>query len=178
MKKWYRVMSFKHDGSLHRLWDKVGLVYQDDEKIIVSNAKTLIREQSKRIWMSKEPSVTIFYYKKWFNIMGIIRDEGIHYYCNIASPCIVDKDIIKYIDYDLDLVKTVDRKIKVVDKNDYETNKKKYKYSEKLDFVLKKELSILKKWAKESKKDFNDEMIYKYSEKFIDEYLKGEKNEK
>ena len=32
--KWIRVMCFKHDGSLHRIWDKAALIYEDEEKII------------------------------------------------------------------------------------------------------------------------------------------------
>ena len=54
-------MGFKHDGSIHRVWDKACKVYEDDEKIMISNAKTLIREYDGRIWMAKEPSVTIYY---------------------------------------------------------------------------------------------------------------------
>ena len=97
-------MGFKHDGSIHRVWDKACKVYEDDEKIMISNAKTLIREYDGRIWMAKEPSVTIYYKHRWFNIIGIIRGEGIHYYCNIASPVIIEDDVIKYVDYDLDFV--------------------------------------------------------------------------
>ena len=173
-KRWVRVMCFKHDGSLHRIWDKAGLIYEDEEKIIISNSKTLIREHNNRMWMAKEPSATIFYKKRWFNIMGIIREEGVHYYCNIASPCIFENEVIKYIDYDLDLVKTVDNKIKVVDKNEYAQNKIKYIYSEKLDKVLKEELSLLKKWASKGLKDFDDSLIHESNEIFVKKFLKGE----
>ena len=123
--KWIRVMCFKHDGSLHRVWDKAALIYEDDEKIMISNAKTLIRESDNRIWMAKEPSLSIYYKNRWFNIMGIIRSEGIHYYCNMATPCVVEDDIIKYIDYDLDLVKTVKGEVKILDEEEYKTNLKK-----------------------------------------------------
>ena len=115
--KWIRVICFKHDGSFHRIWDKAGLIYEDKDKIVISNSKTLIREDNGRMWMAKEPSVSIFYKNRWFNVMGILRKGGVHYYCNMASPCVVENNIIKYIDYDLDLVKTVDNKIKILDKS-------------------------------------------------------------
>ena len=121
--KWIRVMCFKHDGSLHRIWDKAALIYEDEEKIMISNAKTLIRESDNRVWMAKEPSLSIYYKNRWFNVMGIIRSEGIHYYCNMASPCVVENDIIKYVDYDLDLVKTVKGEIKILDEDEYAVNK-------------------------------------------------------
>ena len=62
--------------------------------------------------------MSVYYKHRWFNIIGIIRSEGIHYYCNIASPCIVEDDVIKYIDYDLDLVKTIKGELKVLDEDD------------------------------------------------------------
>ena len=33
----------------------------------------------------------------------MIRDNGISYYCNLASPFVLDKEALKYIDYDLDV---------------------------------------------------------------------------
>ena len=33
----------------------------------------------------------------------MIRDNGISYYCNMASPYYLDKEALKYIDYDLDV---------------------------------------------------------------------------
>ena len=31
-----RVMCFKHDGSLHRIWDKAALIYEDDELAVTA----------------------------------------------------------------------------------------------------------------------------------------------
>lgn len=174
--KWMRVMCFKHDQSIHRIWDKAALMYEDDEKIIISNSKTLIRENDKRIWMAKEPSVSIYYKNRWFNIMGIIREGGIHYYCNIASPCVVSGKTIKYIDYDLDLVKTIKGEIKILDEDEFKVNKEKYGYGKIIEQILKKELNLLRQDALYSKADFNDEQIYSIHESFLDKFLRR-KNE-
>lgn len=167
-----RVMCFKHDHSIHRIWDKAALVYEDDEKIMISNSKTLIRENDKRIWMAKEPSVSIYYKNRWFNIMGIIREGGIHYYCNMASPCVVSGNVIKYIDYDLDLVKTTSGEIKILDEQEYIVNKNRYGYGKTIESILTKELQLLKDDAINSRYDFNDEEIYKKHEKFLDLFLR------
>ena len=46
----------------------------------------------------------MFFYKdRWFNIIEQLKDYGIYFYCNIATPYIIDEKVIKYIDYDLDL---------------------------------------------------------------------------
>ena len=165
--KWIRVMCFKHDGSLHRIWDKAALIYEDDEKIMISNAKTLIRESDNRVWMAKEPSLSIYYKNRWFNVMGIIRSEGVHYYCNMATPCVVDNDTIKYVDYDLDLVKTVKNEIKILDEDEYKVNKEKYHYGNDIEEILIKELELLKKDALNGNGDFKDQIIYDGFNKFV-----------
>jgi len=170
--KWIRVIGFKHDGSIHRVWDKACKIYEDDEKIMISNAKTLIREYDGRMWMAKEPSLTTYYKHRWFNIIGIIRSEGVHYYCNIASPVIIEDDVIKYIDYDLDLVKTVKGELKVLDEDEYLVNKEKYGYSEEIDRILKYELENLKEYAKNGELVFNDKIIYDGFNEFWEAFMR------
>lgn len=164
---WIRVMGFKHDGSLHRIWDKAALIYEDKEKVMISNSKTLIREHDGRIWMAKEPSVSIYYKNRFFNIMGIIRENGIHYYCNMASPCVCKDKKIKYIDYDLDLVRTVKGEVKILDEDEYNVNKERYNYGEVLERIIKKELSLLKEDALKLQGDFNDDKTHKGHDKFL-----------
>ncbi len=33
----------------------------------------------------------------------MIREKGVSYYCNLASPFLLDDEALKYIDYDLDI---------------------------------------------------------------------------
>ena len=172
--KWMRVMCFKHDGSLHRIWDKAALIYEDDEKIVISNAKTLIRESDNRIWMAKEPALSIFYKDRWFNIMGIIRGEGVHYYCNMATPSVVDEGVIKYIDYDLDLVKTVKGEIKILDEEEFKVNKAKYGYGKDIENILLKELEQLKEMAINGDGDFKDQYIYDGFNCFMEMFMRKE----
>lgn len=172
--KWMRVMCFKHDGSLHRIWDKAALIYEDEEKIMISNAKTLIRESDNRVWMAKEPALSIYYKNRWFNVMGIIRSEGVHYYCNMASPCVVDEDVIKYVDYDLDLVKTVKGEIKILDEEEYKVNKEKYGYGKDIEEILTKELELLKDDAIKGNGDFNDELVYHGFDEFLKVFTRKE----
>ena len=161
-------MCFKHDGSLHRIWDKAALIYEDEEKIMISNAKTLIRESDNRVWMAKEPSLSIYYKNRWFNIMGIIRSEGIHYYCNMATPCVVDGEVIKYIDYDLDLRVFPNGSFKILDRMEYKYHKKQMHYSNRLDFILKYELGNLIDMVRVKEMPFDKTTINKYYQKYVD----------
>ena len=42
--------------------------------------------------------------QEWYNIVALLEDGGIRYYCNVASPPYSSKQIITYIDYDLERI--------------------------------------------------------------------------
>ena len=68
---------------------------------------------------------------------GFLKKDGIYYYCNIATPFIIEENTIKYIDYDLDLRIFPTGEFKILDKLEYEYHKKIMNYSKKLDKVIK-----------------------------------------
>ena len=75
--------------------------------------------------------------------LSFLRNISITYYCNIASPFIIEDNTIKYIDYDLDLRIFATGSFKILDKQEYQYHKKKMSYSDDLDFVVNKALSDL-----------------------------------
>ena len=78
-----------------------------------------------------------------YNIIRQYKKDGIYYYCNIASPFIIEEGAIKYIDYDLDLRVFPDGSFKVLDRGEYKYHKKLMNYPETIDKILKSELSNL-----------------------------------
>ena len=66
-------------------------------------------------------------------IYSMIRDNGISYYCNLASPYVLDQEALKYIDYDLDVKVFADGEKKLLDVDEYEIHKKEMFFSSKLD---------------------------------------------
>ena len=49
----------------------------------------------------------------------MIRQKGISYYCNLASPYVLDKEALKYIDYDLDIKIFPDGEKRLLDVDEY-----------------------------------------------------------
>ncbi len=96
----------------------------------------------------------------------MIRDNEIYYYCNIASPSIIDKGIIKYIDYDLDLKLLPSSQIIGLDEKEYEYHRKKYAYSENLDVICKFNYSEVHKLMEKRNFPFDDQKIFEYSKLF------------
>lgn len=137
------IHSYKHDGSIHRSWDEAVLLEITDEYMVFGNEKTKVTESNGRTWKTKEPAILYFYKNQWFNVIGQCKKDGIYYYCNIASPFVIEEKTIKYIDYDLDLRVFPDGSFKILDKGEYNYHKSKMHYSDDLDIILKDELSCL-----------------------------------
>ena len=99
--KRYEIHSYKHNGCIHRAWDEAVLLEIHDDYLIFGNERTKVTESDGRMWRTKEPAILYFFKNSWFNIIGQYKKDGIYYYCNIASPYIIEDGVIKYIDYDL-----------------------------------------------------------------------------
>lgn len=166
---WIHIQSFKHNGDTHRLWDR-GLVLEDNKDyIVVATKRAKVIENNGRAWFTKEPAVTIFSKNQWFNVICMLKENrGITYYCNIASPCIVENSTIKYVDYDLDIKLFANGNIKILDEKEYLVHKEKYGYSEDLNTVLYKQLEFVRQKMINREFPFSDKAIEKFYNTFIE----------
>ena len=160
--KKYEIHGYKHDGNVHRSWDEAVLLEIHEDYLIFGNERTKVTESDGRTWRTKEPAVLYFFTKDWFNIIGQCKDNGIYYYCNMASPFIIEDNTIKYIDYDLDLRVFPDGSFKVLDRGEYRYHKNIMHYDNKIDFILKSELTKLINNVREKNGAFNQKEINKY----------------
>lgn len=158
---------YKHNGILHRVCEEATVLEITEEKIVCANDKTKIIENDGRSYHTNELAILIFYKKNWFNIIAQLKEQGLFYYCNIASPYIIDNKIIKYIDYDLDLRVFPDGGFRILDRNEYKYHKRIMKYSNDLDLIIKEELQTLIELKKDEKEPFQKEMIDKYYQKYV-----------
>ena len=158
----FQIHSYKHDGSIHRAWDEAILLEEQEDCLIFGNDRTLVTESDGRTWKTKEPAVLFFYKKRWYNVIGQKKTDGIYYYCNMASPYIIEDNTIKNIDYDLDLRVFSDNTYKILDKSEYKYHKEKMKYTDELDKILTEELKSLISIAKTKKDAFDKDNLEKY----------------
>ena len=156
------IHSYKHDGNIHRSWDEAVLLEEKEDYLVFGNEKTKVVESDGRVWKTKEPAILFFYKNKWYNVIGQCKKDGIYYYCNIASPFIIESNTIKYIDYDLDLRVFPDGSFKVLDRGEYNYHKNKMNYSDEIDTILKEELTDLIEKARNKEMPFENEIIKKY----------------
>lgn len=153
------IQSYKHDGTLHRVWDETVVLHGSSEVVIGGNDKALVTESDGRQWRTREPAITYFSAKLWFNIICMIRNDGIHYYCNLGSPTTWDNEALKYIDYDLDIKVYPNMTYKLLDEDEYSLHKRRMNYPKKLDTILRHHVDELIEWIEERKGPFNPKFV-------------------
>ena len=159
---------YKHNGRLHRQWDEAVLLDIQEDYMVFGNNKTTVIDSDGKVWRTKEPAILFFFKDRWFNIVGQLKDYGIYFYCNIATPFLIDEKVIKYIDYDLDLRVFPNGSFKILDRMEYKFHKKKMHYSNRLDFILRYELGNLIDIVRVKDFPFNKEIIENYYKKYVE----------
>ena len=153
---------YKHNGKIHRSWDEATILEIGEDYLVCANNKAKVTENDGRSYYTNEPAIIFFYKNRWYNIIAQLKNHGLFYYCNIATPYVIDENIIKYIDYDLDLRVFPDGGFRVLDRNEYKYHKKIMHYSDDLDLVLRSELSNLIELKRKDKGPFDKKTIDKY----------------
>ncbi len=163
------IQSFKHDGSLYRTWDQ-GFVLESDKNhcVIVTN-KTWVIEQDGRKWFTREPAIGYFYNNRWFNVIAMIRSDGIYYYCNLASPALYDGEAVKYIDYDLDYKIFSDNTIITLDQEEYTEHRKLMNYPKEIDQIIKNEMQKILEDIENQRRPFNREYVENHFQQYLEQ---------
>lgn len=162
----FQIQCYKHNGNVHRAWDEATFLEETDEYLVFANYKTQVIRAEGISWKTKEPAIMYFFKKKWYNIIAQLKKDGIYYYCNIASPYIIEENTIKYIDYDLDLRVFPTGEYKILDKLEYEYHKKILNYSDDLDVIVRTSLNNLIKDYKKKAVMFDKASNYKYYQQY------------
>jgi len=165
--KWISVCSFKHNGLVHRLWNRTLVLYEDEDFLVVGNDDSTVYEADGRSWKVKEPAVTFFFKKHWYNIIAMLRETGIHYYCNIASPYTKQNDNVIYVDYDLDLSIKPNQPLKILDEIEYQRHRKELGYSLEIDYKIKEGMYDLMERYQKKEFPFKEEKIFEYYNTFL-----------
>ncbi len=156
------IKSYKHDGSLHRTWEKGYVLENNDEYIITAANRNFVIESNQTKWKSREASLSIFSKKDWFNVICMLKKEGISYYCNVSSPAVVDHGVIKYIDYDLDAKLVPSGRVKILDKKEFEYNINRFHYSDEVIKIAQYTLDKVVTLMRDRVFPFDDDLVKQY----------------
>ncbi|WP_050614060.1 nucleoside tri-diphosphate phosphatase [Bacillus testis] len=162
-----QIHSYKHDGHLHRVWEDTTVLKATQKLVIVANDRVRVTESDGRSWITREPAICYFHSQAWFNVIGMLREDGIYYYCNISSPFICDDEALKYIDYDLDIKVYPDMTFQLLDEDEYERHRRQMNYPDVIDGILKKNVNQLIFWIRQRKGPFSAEFIDSWYERYL-----------
>ena len=98
----------------------------------------------------------------------MLRNDDIHYYCNLSSPYVIDKEGIKYIDYDLDLKVFPGGEVLELDRDEYDFNSKYMHYSEDIRKIISRNMDILTNMIKNREDPFNHHSVLGWYNMFLD----------
>jgi len=161
-----KVHCYKHNGKIYRYGSEGIVLDIKKDYIVFGNDNALIVKSDGKVRKTKDAAVLYFFRHKWFNIIAQLKKDGISYYCNIASPYIIEEGAIKYIDYDLDLRIYTNGEYRILDRMEYKQHKKQMQYSEKLDLAVRNGLDELIQLYKHHAIIFSSEENKKYNQLF------------
>ena len=161
------IISYKHDGELHRVWRYVYKIFESDELVVIVNNKVDVIDGDGRKWKTREPAICYFFKHYWFNIICMIRTHDIYYYCNLSSPYVIDQEGLKYIDYDLYVKVFPDGEVLLLDRDEYDFNTKVMQYPEEIKGIIKENLTKLMEFIENKKDPFNRACVNGWYELFM-----------
>lgn len=147
------IRAMKHDGTIHRTWLSTW-VFDSDPSIALIPPKSLVQESNGKTWDQEFPVVVYFHPTFWFNVFVLFRPDGTAYYCNMASPPRVERDVISFIDYDLDVFVHPDRHYDVLDQEEFVLHSKTLQYTTDIVKQAENGLQVLTTWIDQQKGPF------------------------
>lgn len=137
------INSRKYNNSIHRSWECTLLEETMDYWLFCGEFKVEIKHQELGIIRRGTVSFEYYHKEKWFNIFRFHEPEGNlkFYYCNINMPPSFEKNVLDYIDLDLDILVQKDFSYKILDQDEFEENAKKYNYSNELRLKIEQTIS-------------------------------------
>ena len=167
------IISYKHDGELHRVWKNVEKIHETKDEVVLINNEVDVIDGDGRKWRTREPAVCFFYKKHWFNIICMLRAGKIVYYCNLSSPYVIDTEGLKYIDYDLDVKVFPNGEVLELDRDEYQFNQKYLHYSEKIAHIIDKNLTELIRRIEAREEPFDQTSVLSWYQTYLTEKSKS-----
>lgn len=160
----YTIQSLKHDRSVHRVWKsnwkvpdaQVDIACLRESMSVLINYLTIVTEASGREWLSDIPAVCFFLPDQWYNVVALLKPSGVQFYCNVASPPEDRNGVLTYIDYDIDIVLQPNGQMDILDLDEYNEHKIKYRYEHTVQRSIEHGFVSLKQHIQARRPPFDD----------------------
>jgi protein associated with RNAse G/E len=124
------VCAYKYDGTEHRRW-RAEISLQRDS-LIVLDAKFDEEIQHPLLGTIAPETLSTEYYwlDRWYNIFRFVEPAGElrNYYCNVNLPPVFHKNVLSYVDLDIDILVEPDFSYTILDEDEFVHNSVRFNY--------------------------------------------------
>ncbi|HKR00019.1 MAG TPA: DUF402 domain-containing protein [Pyrinomonadaceae bacterium] len=124
------VRTYKYDGREHRRW-RARLVRREESLIVLD---AIFEEEIRHALLGtvSKGTLSLEYYwlDRWYNIFRFVEPTGElrNFYCNINVPPVLQKNVLSYIDLDVDVLVAPDFTYTILDEDEYAANAARFNY--------------------------------------------------
>lgn len=136
------VRTYKYDGTEHRSW-RAELSRQEDSLIVLdAKFEEEIRHPLLGTVAPETLSIEYYWLDRWYNIFRFVEPTGElrNFYCNVNVPPVFQKNVLSYIDLDMDVLVAPDFSYSILDEDEFVANAARFNYP--AEVLLKSRLAL------------------------------------
>jgi protein associated with RNAse G/E len=126
-----KVISKKYDNSVRDEYETYLYSEKDGTILLFSPPATRYYDYRKQAWFEASDGLIEIYFKdKWFNVWHICEQKSNRnkIYSNICMPAVMEGNVLKWVDLDLDFRVHMDGSIELLDEEEFEQNARQFRY--------------------------------------------------
>jgi protein associated with RNAse G/E len=154
------VRTYKYDGTEHRHW-RAQLTRRENSLLILNAIfEEEIQHPLLGIIARGTLSIEFYWLDHWYNIFRFHQPSGElqNFYCNINVPPVFHRNVLSYIDLDMDILVAPDLSYSVLDEDEFAANIERFKYPLKVQHKSRQALRQLVTLIESRQFPFNDLM--------------------
>ncbi len=153
----WQILALKYDQKPHYTWPAT-FIEDDGEQLRFRTVigGTLIHYTRGFQEATRRPSELTFWRNRWYNVFTNYTEAGIlsNFYCNVAMPCVIQDQSIQFVDLDLDVRVYPDGNYAVLDADEFEEHRFKYRYPDWLQTKARETVDEIIAFAKSGEGPF------------------------
>ena len=139
------VRTYKYDGTEHRRW--YAQISRQEGSLLVLDAKFEEEIRHPLLGTVAPETVSIEYYwlDRWYNVFRFVEPTGElrNFYCNVNVPPILQRNVLSYIDLDMDVLVAPDFSYRILDEDEFAANAARFNYPAEVLFKSRQALEEL-----------------------------------
>lgn len=155
-----RVKAYKADGTCYRWWGGTVEAVEADGVVVVTPAGREVQEVDGACWVLRDAIRAFYWVDRRYNLLEVYRPDGepIEIYVNVSSPVEIGISELSFTDYELDVIRELPHKARIVDQEEFRNAASKFGYSEEFQQTCyraaREAVAVANRWMTRGMPDF------------------------